>query len=157
METHSAPSPSPNPARNGGWFDRTLGAVKGLTFQNVAVMASLLMLAAPTYLAWRVLNDESLLNMVFSEYEELGVRMGDCAVRRATPKGGETQWFLSYTFAHQSANRWAVSVSASGSAKPATAEETQKLCDTLISIVDYMENPTTTPKPTYPNSDRPIF
>jgi len=136
-----------------GMIDKAVGIVKGLTFANVAVLASLFLMAAPAYLAWRVLNDEALLRIVFSSYEELPLRLSECGVRVASPKAGKPTWFIADVFAIQGGDHWYVVVNTP--VQP-TDEKAEDYCRSLAAIIEYLRD-RDAPRPTYPNTNKPML
>lgn len=136
-----------------GMVDHAVAIVKGLTFANVAVIALLFMMAAPAWLAWRVINDDQLLTIIFSTYAELPLQLSECGARVASPRGGKPSWFISNTFALQGGDRWYVGVNTVVQPKD---EEAEGYCKALSSIVAYMRD-REAPAPLFPHSDKPIL
>ncbi|HEY3145468.1 MAG TPA: hypothetical protein VGJ75_03910 [Dongiaceae bacterium] len=135
-----------------GMIDHAIGIVKGLTFTNVGVIALLFLMAAPAYLAWRVLNDDKLLTVIFSQYQELPLKLSECGVRVAAPRGQKPTWFITASFVLSGEDRWYIGVNTPIEPTEARAEE---YCNTLTSLIDYARDPTN-PIPTFPGTTKPF-
>lgn len=136
-----------------GVVDHAVGVIKGLSLQNVAVIALLFLMAAPAYLAWRVLNDEKLLMVIFSQYAELPLQLSECGVRVAAPRGGKPSWFISNSFAFYSEDRWYVGVNTP--VEP-TSDRAEEYCKTLSALIAYARDPAHAPQPTFPFTGKPF-
>lgn len=101
-----ADNQNPPPDRVAGW----LGAVKGLTFTNVAVIAMLGIVAVPLYAAYRVLNDETLLDKLLSSYHEFPPSETGCTIRELRPRSAAPQWTVATGFAYQGTDKWLAGV-----------------------------------------------
>ena len=125
---------------------------KGLTLGNVLAIAALAVVLVPSYLLWRLLNDESMLGRVLSSYTEHEDKSG-CTIRVASLRGAGDTYAISTGFAAQGADQWVISV-----IMARTPSETDVLsyCETLQRIVDHMRRPDQ-PAPTYPGTDVPLI
>lgn len=136
-----------------GMVDRIVTIVTGLSFHNVAIIAILLMLAAPTYLAWRVINDAELQRLLFSSYEELPLPLSECSVRVASKRGGSSTWFISNSYAMIAADRWYLGVNIQ---REPTVEIARQYCDALSGLIAHMRDHNQ-PIPNYPGTSRQMF
>jgi hypothetical protein len=127
------PPPQPE-GRVAGLFH----AVKGLTFTNALVIIMLGIVAIPIYFAWRVLNDEELLDRFFSSYRELASANAGCAVRQAKFRGGAPLWTVSTGFAYQGSDRYIITVVLD---HQPDNEEITSFCATLKLLADDMLGP----------------
>ena len=127
--------------------------VKGLSLTNVLIIALLILIAIPTYVLYRFMNDASLLNKFTSFYEELTNDKVSCVLRIASQRGHDPYYGISTGFAYQGADRWTVGVILEH--KPDDGQLVS-YCETLNLIVDYMRRPDAK-SPTYPNSDEPLI
>ena len=138
----------PPPDRGLSW----LNWIASLTLTQVLIIALLVIIAIPTYILWRALNDASMLNTFLSRYEEF-TNKTSCVLRVASLRGGGDTWAISTGFAVQGNDRYNVTVILGH--KPDDAE-LESYCATLDAIVDYMRRPDA-PMPTYPNSEEPLI
>lgn len=145
-------TPDPSTSSGAGMVDKTVGIIKGLNWTNVGIIAVLFVMAAPAYLAWRVINDDKLLTIIFSQYQELPLQLSECGVRVAAPRGQKPTWFISNSFAFFSEDRWYVGVNTP--IEP-TAEIAEQYCKALTSLIDYARDPTK-PIPTFPGTTKPF-
>ena len=136
-----------------GQLGGLVNIVKSLSLTNVLIIALLVMLAVPTYILWRALNDESLLNTFLSRYEEFTSDKMSCTLRVASLRGGGDYYSISTGFAVQGSDRYTVGVIMDR--KPDDSE-LESYCATLNLIVDFMRRPNA-PSPKYPNSDEPLI
>ena len=74
-------------------------AVRGLNLTNVLVIILLLLAAGPAYLTWKVINDEQLLNIFLSSFEEKSMGTTDCSLRIASSSGSGPTYYVSISFA----------------------------------------------------------
>jgi hypothetical protein len=127
--------------------------IKGLSLTNVLIIALLVLIAVPSYILYRFLNDASLLNKFTSFYEELSNENSSCTLRIASQRGADPFYSISTGFAFQGSDRYTVGVILTH--KP---DEGQLVsyCETLNLIVDYMRRPDAK-SPTFPNSDDPLI
>jgi hypothetical protein len=126
----SAAEPPPSGDRVTGW----LTAVKGLTISNVLVIALLVVIAIPTYIIWKALNDEKVLDRLMSTYELVETE-SDCTVRHVQERGGPDLWAVGTGFAFQGRDRWSVNVLFSDMPDE---DEIASYCEALKLIVDKM-------------------
>jgi len=127
--------------------------IQSLTLTQVLIIALLVAIAIPTYIGWRVINDESMLNKFTSRYEELSSEHMPCTLRVASVRGGGDTYSISTGFAAQGSDRWTVGVIMTR--KPDDSELTS-YCATLQILVDHLRRPNA-PEPTFPNSDEPLI
>lgn len=123
--------------------------VKGLTLTNVLVILLLIIGMAPAYLAWRILNDEELRDIVFSSFSTLVIAGSDCNVHQASEIGEDKSWFISHNFAFAGHDRWYVGVNILTEPSPS---DIKAYCDTLSQTIIYARN-RTIPKPAFPNDN----
>jgi hypothetical protein len=143
---------SPQPPTDGrflGW----LNAVKGLTFANAAVIVMLVIVAVPTYLVYRTINDEKLLDRFMSHYREYSAQQSPCTVREARAQGGTESWGISTGFAYTGSDRYIVSVVMD---HMPNNTDINSYCATLNLIVDFMRDPDAE-SPSFPDTDEPII
>jgi hypothetical protein len=114
-----------------GW----LNAVKGLTISNVLVIAMLVVIAIPAYLAYRAINDQDLLDRFFSHYKELSSQNVGCTLREARYRGGTMYWAISTGFAYQGADKYIISVILENQPN---AEGIASYCEAIKLIADKM-------------------
>lgn len=136
-------------------LQKLLDAIKGLTFINVAVLAALIFLLIPTYMAWRVINDADLFNAVFSTYEELESPT-DCLVTFQQASGARGYYLIRLSLAQRSREIYAVSVRLDWP-NPPDSEAIRRYCETLESLVAYGRDPLNAPLPHFPGSDRNLL
>jgi hypothetical protein len=127
--------------------------VQSLTLTQVLVIALLVMIAIPTYIAWRVINDESMLTKFTSRYEELSSDKMPCTLRVASVRGGGDTYSISTGFAFQGSDRWTVGVIMNS--KPDDSELVS-YCATLNVLVDHLRRPGA-PEPTFPGTQEPMI
>jgi hypothetical protein len=146
--------PQPPPAQdNLGVIGGLASIVKSLSLTNVLIIALLVVIGLPTYVLWRAMNDQSMLNKFLSYYEEIDSDKVSCTLRVASQRGGESFFSISTGFAYQGNDRWTVGVILTHRPDPT---ELESYCATLNLIVDYMRRPNAK-SPTYPNSDEPLI
>jgi hypothetical protein len=143
-------SEQPPPGRVASLVDM----VKGLSLANVLVIALLVMLAIPSYILYRLFNDQAMLGRVLSSYEEITSDKTPCTLRIASLRGAGDTYSISTGFAYQGSDKWVVSVIMEGR-KP-TDEEFNSYCEALQLLVDFMRDPDAHPPPEpriqmYPN------
>jgi hypothetical protein len=126
--------------------------IKGLSLTNVLIIALLVLIAIPSYILWRFLNDASLLNKFTSFYEEISSDKVGCTLRVASQRGAHPIYSISTGFAFQGSDRYTVGVIITH--KPDDGELVS-YCETLNLIVDFMRRPDAQ-SPTFPNSDKPL-
>jgi hypothetical protein len=143
------PAPTP-PQDQVGTIAGLASIVKSLSLTNVLIIALLAMIAIPTYILYRALNDESMLNKFLSRYEEVTSDKVPCTLRIASVRGGGDIFSISTGFAYQGSDRWTVGVILENRKPDPT--EIESYCATLELIVDYMRRPEA-PSPRFPNSD----
>ena len=127
-------TPPPPLPPDSGWLS-WLNAVKGLTLANVLVIAMLMIIAVPVYIIYRAINDEHLLDLFLSSYEEVSGRHGGCILRHVRERGGQHFWGVSTGFAFQGSDQWQVSVILT---QNPTNEEIASFCASLKLITDKM-------------------
>lgn len=111
MESSSLPPTPPPPADHRlGLVEGAANVVKGLTLQNVLIIALLVVIALPAYVTWKALGDDALMDRFMSTYEEVSSQNVGCAVRHVQARGGPDQWGISTGFAFAGADRWFVNV-----------------------------------------------
>lgn len=126
--------------------------VKGMSFSNVLTLAMLVVVLAPTYLLWRVLNDTAMLGRILSSYEEVSSDKVDCTLRIASQRGAGATYSISTGFAYQGNDRWIISVVMD---RNPTESELQSYCATLNLIIDFMRDPTAR-SPVFPGTKEPM-
>lgn len=127
--------------------------VSSLTLTQVLVIALLVMIAIPTYIAWRVINDASMLTKFTSHYEEISSDKLPCTLRIASLRGGGESFSISTGLSAQGSDRWTLAVLMN---RRPNETELQTYCETLQILVDHIRRPTVVPPPTFPNSDVPL-
>ena len=148
----SLPEPPPPPDRV-GQIGGLVQIVQSLTLTHVLIIALLIAIAIPTYIAWRFMNDASMLNKFTSFYEEISSDKSPCTLRIASMRGTDPIYSVTTGFAFQGSDRWNVGVILSH--RPDDGE-INSYCETLNLIVDFMRRPDAK-LPTYPNSDEPLI
>lgn len=134
--TSEPPAPGPHPPDYRlGIAEGAVGIVKGLTLQNVLIIALLVVIAVPTYAFWQALHDDKLLDRFLSTYEEVTSQNIGCTMRHLQRRGGIDQWSVSSGFAYQGADRWVVSVWMD---HQPNGEEINSYCESLKLIADRM-------------------
>lgn len=152
--TDVPPPPAPPPPDNRvGMIGGLAEIVKGLSLGNVLTIALLVVIAVPSYIGWRVINDESMLNKFTSRYEEITNPQVPCTLRIASVRGGGDLYSISTGFAFQGSDRWTVGVVMSR--KPDDSE-LNSYCATLNILVDHIRRPGA-PEPTFPGTDKPMI
>jgi hypothetical protein len=134
MSNTQPPPLPPNDGRIVSW----LNAVKGLTISNVLVIAMLIVVAVPTYLIYRVINDEKLLDKFLSHYDEISSQNVGCTLREASNRGGPTIYAISTGFAYQGRDKYTVSVVLDHSP---SNDELVSYCATVKAIADSLQGP----------------
>jgi hypothetical protein len=127
-----------------GMLERAVASVKGLSVQNLLTIVVLIVVLAPTYLLWRLLNDSAMLGRVLSSYEEVTSDKWPCTLRIASARGAGDTYSISAGFAFQGSERWTIAVLMDR--KP-TDEEMFSYCETLQLLIDAMRDPTKHPPP----------
>lgn len=127
--------PQPVPPTPEGKYLGILNAIKGLTLQNVMIIALLVVIAIPAYVIWKALSDDKLLDRLMSTYEEVEHQNIGCAVRHVQERGGPELWGVSSGFAFQGADRWYVNVVLT---HDPSDEELVSYCESLKLIADRM-------------------
>jgi hypothetical protein len=118
-----------------GWLS-WLTAVKGLTITNALVIMMLAVVAIPSYLMYKALNDATILDRFMSSYRETSSQQVGCILRVGRPRGGSEMWAISTGFAYQGNDRWSVSVILG---HEPTDEEIISYCETLRLITEKMQ------------------
>ena len=149
----TAQPPEPQPPDRVGQIGGVVRIVQSLTLTHVLIIALLVAIAIPTYIAWRFLNDASMLNKFTSFYEEISSAQSPCTVRIASQRGADPIYSVTTGFAFQGSDRWNIGVILTH--KPDDGEVIS-YCEVLNRIVDYMRRPDA-PLPTYPNTDEPLI
>lgn len=144
------PPPDGNPGKVLGW----LNIVKGLTLTNAAVIVILVVALVPAYVAWKMVNDQSLLDRLMSDYTVYASQMSSCTLRSARQRGEPMVFFLTTGFAYEGEDRWSVGVTLDH--QPNT-DELASYCEVLNLVVDYMRNPEQVDVPTFPGTDNPVI
>jgi hypothetical protein len=129
--------PLPPPAQDGrilSW----LNAVKGLTISNVLVIAMLIVVAVPTYLIYRVVNDHELLDRFLSHYREISSQNVGCTLREARDRGSAEFFGISTGFAYQGRDKYIISVVLD---HHPSDEELNSYCATVKAIADSLQAP----------------
>lgn len=125
--------PPPHDGRVLGW----LTAVKGLTISNVLVIAMLGVIAVPIYAAYRILNDEALLDKLLSSYKEYPPSDAGCTIRELRPRSAAAQWTIATGFAYEGTDRWLAGVVLDHSPNEA---ERESYCASLKLITESWHN-----------------
>ena len=107
---------------------------------------------APAYLAWKVINDERILDRLLSDYREIAIHGSNCVLREVKIRGGPDNFGLSLSFAAQGTDRWLISVVLP---REPDADEIESHCATLNLLVDFMRDPASR-SPNFPGTDEPI-
>lgn len=145
------PPPAPPPQSDGkvlGW----LNAVKGLTFTNALVIIMLVVVAIPTYLIYRAVNDEKLLDRFLADYREIASPHTNCLLRKVQLRGGPETWWIGTGFAYQGADRWQIGVILP---REPTENDQRSYCATLNLLVDFMRDPAAR-SPPFPGTSEPV-
>ena len=93
-----------------GMLERAVASVKGLSLANVLVIALLMMLAIPSYILYRLFNDQAMLGRVLSSYEEITSDKTPCTLRIASLRGAGDTYSISTGFAYHGSDRWTLAV-----------------------------------------------
>ena len=136
-----------------GQIGGVVNIIKGLSLTHVLIIALLVVIALPTYVLWRFVNDASLLNKFTSFYEEIANDKSSCTLRIASQRGVDAFYAISTGFAFQGSDRYTISVLLH---RHPDDGELASYCETLNLIVDYMRRPDAK-SPTFPNSDEPLI
>jgi hypothetical protein len=128
------PSAAP-PDHRLGLAEGAANIVKGLSLQNVLIIALLVVIAIPAYTIYQALHDDKLLDRFLSTYEEITSQNIGCTMRHLQRRGGTDQWSVSSGFAYQGADRWVVSVWMD---HEPNGEEVNSYCESLKLIADRM-------------------
>jgi len=118
-----------------GRIETAVNVVKGLTLGNLLVIFLILLMGIPTYVIWRALDDDKLMDRFTSTYEQWDSQQAGCVLRHFQERGGPDNWAVSSGFALQGSDRWFVSVLLS---RPLTPEEIVSYCESLKLIADKM-------------------
>jgi hypothetical protein len=116
-------------------LSRWLTAVKGLTVTNAIVILLLLLGLIPSFVIYKAVGDEKLLDRLLSTYEEKSSQQVGCTLRHAQQRGGPDLWSISTGFAFRGEARWFISVATD--TEP-TIDELQSYCEVLKLIADKM-------------------
>lgn len=127
--------PQPPPPGKLGMVEGAANIVKGLTLQNVLIIALLVIIAIPAYTLYTALHDDKLLDRFMSTYEEIASQNVGCSLRHVQRRGGVDEWAISSGFAYQGADRWVVSV---WMGREPNGEEINSYCESLKLIADKM-------------------
>jgi len=127
--------------------------IQSMTLTHILILALLVALLAPTYVLWRAMNDQSMLNTFLSRYEEFADEHSPCILRVFSKRGSGDQWAISTGFAYQGNDKWVISVQVDNKPDPT---ELQSYCETLQRIVDFMRRPSAA-SPTFPGTDEPLI
>jgi hypothetical protein len=109
-----------------------VNAVKGLSLTNVLIIFLLVLIGVPTYVVWKAIGDDKLMDRLMSTYEEYSTDNG-CLLRHVQERGGPDLWGVSSGFAYQGADRWFISVVLPHEPKP---EEVTSYCESVKLIAD---------------------
>jgi hypothetical protein len=137
-----------------GQLGGIVGLVQSMTLTHVLIVALLAAILVPSYVAWRVLNDESMLTKFTSRYEEITSDKIPCTLRIASVRGGGDSYSISTGFAVQGSDRYTIAVLLDR--KPDDLS-LQSYCEVLQKIVDHLRRPEDAPSPTFPGSDEPLI
>jgi hypothetical protein len=118
-----------------GKIEKAAEIVKGLSLTNVLVIALLAVIAVPTYVIYRALGDDRLMDRFMSAYEEVSSQNVGCALRHVKARGGAHQWGISAGFSFVGSDRWFVNVVLDHAPSP---EEIVSYCESLKLIADRM-------------------
>ena len=106
--------------------------VKGLSLSNVLIIALLAVIAIPTYVIYRAMNDAAVMDRLLSSYKEVPNTSG-CTLREVKARGGPARWAISTGFAFHGADRWSINVILD---QQPTTEQLVSNCETLKLIAD---------------------
>jgi hypothetical protein len=129
-----------------------LDAVKGMSLFNVLIVGLMLTILLPTYVVYRAINDEALLDRFLSSYQVYDRQVSSCTLRRARQRGEPYTWAISSGFAFEGGTRWSLSVVLNWEPDD---EQVKSYCDTLQKLVDHMRQPQEK-SPTFPGTDKPV-
>lgn len=79
-------------------LEKILEIARSLTLTNVLILALLLIVSFPAYVGYRVLEDNGLRTLVFSDYRFIDTPLKDCVYVHAQPALGENSYLLRYAF-----------------------------------------------------------
>ena len=149
------PPPAPPPPIEGrvGLVGELVKIVQSITLSQTLTIALLAAIAIPSYVFWRAMNDESMLNKFLSRYEEYTSDKMPCVLRIASQRGGGDIFSVSTGFAYQGSDRYTVGVILEDRPDEAKLES---YCATLQLIVDHMRRPDSK-SPTFPGTDEPLI
>lgn len=147
----SAPEPSSHPS---GVVASWVNLAKGLTPTNAVVIVILVAALLPAYVAWKLINDQSLLDRIMSDYNVYTSQMSSCTLRSARQRGEPMTYFLTTGFAYEGEDRWMVGVALN---QQPNTDELSSYCEVLNLVVDYMRNPEQVDVPTFPGTDNPVI
>jgi hypothetical protein len=119
---------------------------------NVLVIILLVIVAAPVWVLWKVINDEKLLDRFMSHYAEYPSQTTSCIVRQIKVRGGPEAFGLSTGFASLGQDRYFLSVVTNHVFTP---QEEQSYCETLNLLVDFMHDPEAH-SPPFPGTNAPV-
>ena len=123
-------TPPPN-GKVAGWIN----AARGLTFQNIVILALLALIIVPTYFVYQLLNQPEMLDKFLSSYSEGTHEPSGCTVRKVRLRGGPWRYGVAAGFAFSGSDRWQVSVILNG--EP-SEDEIMSYCAALNLIADRM-------------------
>jgi len=126
--------------------------VRSLNLFNVLVIALMLVILLPTYVVYRIINDEDLLDRFLSYYRVYGRPVSSCTVHKVRQRGEPFTWVISRGFAFEGGTRWSMGVALSFEPND---EQVISYCDTLEQLVDHMRKPET-PSPTFPGTNKEV-
>ena len=106
--------------------------VKGLSLNNVLIIALLAVIAVPVYVIYRALNDDAVMDRLMSSYQVIHNASG-CVLRTVKERGGPQAWSISTGFAFHGTDRWQISVIVD---QLPTEEQLVAHCETLKLIAD---------------------
>src|SRR5262245_62124803 len=130
----AAPPPESPPQQNGRLLT-AVNAIKQLSFTNLLTLFLVLLMGLPTYVIWKALSDDKLMDRLMSTYEEFPDQASGCLLRHVQERGGPDMWGVSTGFAFRGADRWFVSVLLIH--QPGN-EEFVSYCESLKLIADTM-------------------
>lgn len=129
-----------------------IGAVKSLTLTNVLVIFLLIIGIAPAYLAWKILNDEALRAVMFSNFRLVPIPGSNCELREASEIGDDLSWFLTHNFALNGQDRWYVGINIP--TKPGS-DAIAEYCEVLSNLIIYARD-RSIEKPDFPHGGTTI-
>lgn len=135
-----------------GLVSQGVDLVRSLSLTNVLVIILLVIVAAPVWVLWRVINDEKLLDRFLSHYAEYPSQTTSCTVRQIKVRGGPETFALSTGFASQGTDRYFISVVGNHMFNPS---EERSYCETLNLLVDFMRDPEAR-SPPFPGTNEPV-